>query len=187
MLRFCLRASVVVPPLGLRPAQRLLAGLAAGLLVVLGLGGLAAAQAPAEPTREVATGVDPDLAAQRALGITRQTRSPFCPGRTLDDCPSPRAEEWRMDIREWTDEGVPSEEIQRRLQERVPGFQLWPSESLGAWLLPLAIGLGALPLIFIVRRWRKREPDVAETDAATDAASRDALDERLDDELARLE
>ena len=127
--------------------------------------------------------VDPNLSAQCALALNRQTRSPFCPGRTLDDCPSPRAEEWRLDIRAWTDEGVSSAEIQERLQARVPGFELWPSESLGTWLLPLALLLGALPVFYIARRARGRGED----EAPTTEPEKDELDEQLEDELARLD
>jgi hypothetical protein len=59
-----------------------------------------------------ATGPDE---ARRADTIAGQTLSPF-PGVTLDSCTSPNAAGWRQDIRTWVDEGVPTEEIKRRLE-----------------------------------------------------------------------
>ena len=61
-------------------------------------------------------------AARRAQQLAGATMSPFCPGKTIDACPSPRAGAWRADLRRWTAEGVDSAEIRRRLQARVPGF-----------------------------------------------------------------
>src|SRR5690606_7766162 len=43
----------------------------------------------------------PDEQSRRAAEIYKTTMSPFCPGRTIDACPSPYATEWRDDIRQW--------------------------------------------------------------------------------------
>jgi len=99
----------------------------------------------------------------RAVSIYRNTQSPFCPGRTLDDCPSPDAATWRADIRRWVDEGASGAEIRARLQDRVPGFDLSGRAgvpglgfALGAFTL-VALALGAR---FFVRRRRRREPPI---------------------------
>jgi cytochrome c-type biogenesis protein CcmH/NrfF len=55
---------------------------------------------------------------QRSAEIYKTTMSPFCPGRTLDACPSPNATAWRDDIRNWVGEGLSTEEIRRRLAQR---------------------------------------------------------------------
>ena len=74
--------------------------------------------------------------------------SPFCPGRTLADCPSPDAAVWRADIRTWMNAGLPDAEIRTRLQARMPEQNLsaLPRGPLG-WLVPsliLVAGLGIL-------------------------------------------
>jgi cytochrome c-type biogenesis protein CcmH/NrfF len=58
---------------------------------------------------------------RKATSISRQTMSPFCPGRTLADCPSEYAAEWRRDIRQMVAEGKSASEIQAELESRVGG------------------------------------------------------------------
>jgi cytochrome c-type biogenesis protein CcmH/NrfF len=121
---------------------------------------------------------------RRAVGIYRNTQSPFCPGRTLDDCPSASAGAWRQDIRDWLEAGDDAATIRARLQAREPDFDLSGREGVPGWLFALlAFGLGAA----LIRRWLQRarpEPDVGTpTESPTDTA----LDARLDDALARLE
>lgn len=116
--------------------------------------------------------------------IIRTTNSPFCPGKTLDSCPSPRAAEWRQDINQWVADGIPENEIRDRLQERVPAFDLSPAPVTSGWVIPLiAVVLSTLWLIVVARtfqrppRPRPRRPRLPEA----------SLDARLDEELARLE
>ena len=118
--------------------------------------------------------------------IVRTTNSPFCPGKTLDSCPSPRAAEWRQDINGWVADGVPEAEIRGRLQERVPGFDLTPPPVKSGWVIPLiAVLLSTLWLIIVGRsfaqppppRPRRSRPSVHDV----------SLDARLDEELARLD
>jgi len=119
---------------------------------------------------------------QRAMQIERTLMSPFCPGKTLHGCPSPRAAQWRADIRQWVKEGVSGKEIHDRLQARAPGFDLSSRPSGSAdWAIPLgAAALATFVLLAVARRWRTREdePFVETTDE---------YDRRLDEELARLE
>lgn len=121
----------------------------------------------------------------RAVSIYRNTQSPFCPGRTLDDCPSPDAAAWRRDIRSWLDEGVSGPEIRARLQERAPGFDL----SGRAGVPGLAIAIAAFAIVALAlgaRFFRRRARGDRLGDAGDDDDDDDdALDARLDDELAR--
>lgn len=119
----------------------------------------------------------------RAVAIYRNTQSPFCPGRTLDDCPSPDAAAWRADIRDWIDEGASSAEIRARLQERVPGFDL--AGRAGVPGLGFAIGAFTLVALALGARFfaRRRRPSGAAVAREND--DDDELDARLDEELAR--
>lgn len=78
--------------------------------------------------------------------------SPFCPGRTVSACPN--AGPWRDDIRRWVGEGVDSNEIKRRLAERVPDHNLGgaPKNRLG-WILPVGLALAAVGLLVFLLRY----------------------------------
>ena len=122
---------------------------------------------------------------RQVQAIVRNTASPFCPGKTLDSCPSPKAGEWRRDIRGWVQEGVPETEIRDRLQERVPGFDLSIPPVRSGWAIPLiAVALSTWWLVAMARRFRGRR---AQQTHITQTRFTDELDARLDDELARLD
>jgi len=116
--------------------------------------------------------------------IVRTTNSPFCPGKTLDSCPSPKAAEWRTDINEWVEADVPAVEIRERLQQRVPGFDLEPKPVSSGWLIPLvALLVSTLWFVVMSRRLRRRSHGV---EGATEPVDR-TFDTRLDEELGRLD
>lgn len=130
----------------------------------------------------------------RARRLAGQLMSPFCPGRTLNECPSPSATEWREDIRTWVSEGVEGPEIRRRLEERAPEADLTGNPGGDSTISPLlwialaALALPAAILLPMARRWRRRSEDPPEDAPAADATpEQDELDERLDDELERYD
>jgi len=116
---------------------------------------------------------------RQVQAIVRNTASPFCPGKTLNSCPSPKAGEWRRDIREWVVDGVPEPEIRDRLQARVPRFDL------RGWVIPvIALALSTLWFVVMARRFRGRG---AKTRRVEVHAQDRNLDARLDQELASLD
>lgn len=124
---------------------------------------------------------------RRAQDIIRTTMSPFCPGRTLDSCPSPKAGDWRDDVRRWVAEGVSTTEIRDRLSERVPEVDLTgaPSTALDA-VLPVVLTIVALALLFLLLRallGRSRR----QAEAAISKPQDSNVERRLDEELARLD
>jgi cytochrome c-type biogenesis protein CcmH/NrfF len=144
-------------------------------------------------------------AARRAQGLEDRVMSPFCPGKTIKACPSPKAGEWRNDIRQWAAEGLSNDQIEQRLRERVPGFDLSgrPPEMLGGWF-PLVLGLGAIGALFLILRKTTglgrsgavtplADASEARPQEGTKAAVPDrpspadvALDQRINDELDSL-
>jgi cytochrome c-type biogenesis protein CcmH/NrfF len=143
--------------------------------------------------------------------LERELMSPYCPGRSLVECPSPQATELRLWIQAQERAGVPRESVEARLFQqfgdqlrhgpRAEGFGLW------AYLVPagaLLAGLG-LVLVFLRRQSRPapaspatapprdptsaqhaRDPGSAATarDPASAATARDLeLERRLDEEL----
>jgi cytochrome c-type biogenesis protein CcmH/NrfF len=121
---------------------------------------------------------------RQVQSIVRTTNSPFCPGKTLDSCPSPRAAAWRQDINAWVTEGVPEGEIRGRLQERVPGFDLGIAPVKSGWVIPVvAVVLSTLWLLLVARALTGPAPPRRSRPPVIDKS----LDARLDEELARLD
>jgi cytochrome c-type biogenesis protein CcmH/NrfF len=145
------------------------AALAAGLALIFGC-----ASVDVEQTQE----------SRQIQAIVRTTNSPFCPGKTLDSCPSPRAAQWRQDINAWVADGVEEEEIRERLQSRVPSFELRPAPVKTGWVIPLlALLVSTLWLVIVARSFRQPPPPRPSRAPPEDAL----LDARLDDELARAD
>jgi cytochrome c-type biogenesis protein CcmH/NrfF len=122
-------------------------------------------------------------ASREAVGIIRSTASPFCPGKTLDSCPSSKAAEWRQDVHDWTRAGVTPEEVRARLQARAPGFDLSVRPARWSGLIPLlALLLSTLLMWLVARRILRRRTAVLEPKRPQ---PKDCLDRQLDEEIAR--
>ncbi len=128
-----------------------------------------------------------DEVARKAAAISRQTMSPFCPGRTLSDCPSGYATEWRRDIRAMVKKGMSAAEIKEELNGRVRGDLSGIPNSQSSFALPIGLALGAGLLLFFVfaRLGRKGrvEPQKEETSSQAEAKPQPVDDERLQSEL----
>ena len=114
-------------------------------LSLLALAALLLGVAPAHAT-------DAELS-QQAHRIARDVMSPFCPGRTLADCPSPDAlvvrEEIRAKLSAGVDEATVRAELFQRFGDAVVGV---PRGALG-WALPILLLLaGVAVLVQVLRR-----------------------------------
>lgn len=130
---------------------------------------------------------DPDAQAQQ---IFTELMSPFCPGLTLADCPSPNAFDLRTEIRKRLEAGEPLEKIKDELVRKY-GVQIL-SDPTGTpigtviWGVPAGLAaVAAVGLAWFVRRATRvamaERPAVAATGADADTAR------RLDEELANLD
>jgi len=129
-------------------------------------------------------GVEDAQQSRQIQAIVRTTNSPFCPGKTLDSCPSPRAAEWRQDINAWVADGVEESDIRDRLQNRVPEFDLRPAPVTSGWIIPaVAVLLSTLWLALVARALRQPPPRRRSHPPERHAA----LDARLDEELERID
>ena len=104
-----------------------------------------------------------DLAALRhARALADELMSPFCPGRTLSDCPSPNAAALREEIRTWVAEGRSDAEIRAQLRSQFGDVLAAEPESIWGRIAPLgAIALVAILFGFGVRRVLARPSDLS--------------------------
>jgi cytochrome c-type biogenesis protein CcmH/NrfF len=114
---------------------------------------------------------DPEVAlARQAHELSRELMSPYCPGRTLADCPSPDAGAVRDEIRAALRGGEPVDSVRARIESRF-GAQVIgvPTTPLG-WAIPIVVlAAGALALGFALRRvvsQTRVEPRIASDVAA---------------------
>lgn len=114
--------------------------------------------------------------AQRASAIARRTMSPFCPGRTLADCPSQYAAEWRQDIRQMVAEGRTPEEIQAEFARRAGGDLSGIPHRDSSYWVPLSWGLVATAVLFFIfyRLLRRGRSSQLEASPAEDSGAPEA-------------
>ena len=136
------------------------------------------------------TAADPAEPDGWAYAMAHDLMSPFCPGRTLAECPSPQADELRLWILTQAAAGAPQEEIQAALYERfgdqilsAPRPEGW---GLAAYVIPIAgfvLGGGAvwLALRRLVGSTKKTVPAAVPADT-TVTVDRE-LERRIDEEL----
>ncbi len=137
------------------------------------------AKAPSRGAQDLS----PDLA-QQAASIARQTMSPFCPGRTLSDCPSEYASDWRRDIRQMLKEGKSAAEIQRELESRTGNNLSGSPRRDVSYAVPVGMALLFGSFLFIIfRRLRAARPQSESLKSGEVAPSVD--EDRLLQELGR--
>jgi cytochrome c-type biogenesis protein CcmH len=116
--------------------------------------------------------------------LAHELMSPYCPGRSLTECPSPQATELRLWIQGQERAGVPREQVEARLFEqfgdqllhgpRAEGWGLW------AYLVPAAaLAAGAALVIVFLRRQGRPAPTPPEAAPVRDPE----LERRLEEEL----
>ena len=117
--------------------------------------------------------------------------SPACPGRTLLNCTSSQAEQWRELIRQKLLQGESKEQIlQYFVDIGGEGILAAPPKkgfALTAWLLPLFVMVnGAGLIVVLTRRWTQRRPGVEAHSMTVDSASTPPSQSSPDPYLHRL-
>lgn len=124
-----------------------------------------------------------------AQALYSRVMSPFCPGRTLADCPSSAAQELKRDIKDRLARGETAEQIEAQLYaeygDEVRGMPQPSGAGLVLYVAPLLVFVASSLLLIVW--WRRIRPAEDATDVRTDgAAQAPELRERLDEELARM-
>ncbi|MFP5297495.1 MAG: cytochrome c-type biogenesis protein CcmH [Actinomycetota bacterium] len=94
----------------------------------------------------------------RAIRISKEIMSPFCPGLTVHDCPSQASVDLRERIEVWAEQGMSDEEIYDRLEAEY-GDEIYATPEGRSWLvfgLPaLALAAGLVVAYVVARRWSR--------------------------------
>ena len=129
-----------------------------------------------------------DAAATRwAYQLAQELMSPFCPGRSLADCPSPDAASLRMWILVQAAAGRSREDVERELYERygemIRSTPKVEGAGLAAYLIPIGVfvGGGVLVAWFLRRATRRAADQPLPAPAALDPE----VERRLDEALSR--
>jgi cytochrome c-type biogenesis protein CcmH/NrfF len=121
--------------------------------------------------------------------LWNELMSPYCPGRTLSDCPSGKAEELRGWIQDQEREGRSKEEVSEQLFVRFGDVILQAPRARGiglvAYVIPVLAFLigGAFVYVFLRRQGRGAAvtvPSAATAEAPTDPELERLVDEELD-------
>lgn len=127
---------------------------------------------------------------REAYRVAHDLMSPFCPGRTLADCPSPYAREVRREIRESLAAGMPASEVKERLTETLGDEIRGRPQRAWGWAMPALVTFGGLlAAVVVIRRLGKPSRVGVAARAADERSVRssdDLLAARLDEELREL-
>lgn len=98
-------------------------------------------------------GTDPD-AVPTVTEVSGRVMSPFCPGLTLEECPTDQSWQLRAQIAEMIQEGRTNAEIDRWMVDNYGEVALATPGNTWAWLAPVVMGLAGLALVigFVARR-----------------------------------
>jgi cytochrome c-type biogenesis protein CcmH len=138
----------------------------------------------------VGVGAEPRVDGE--LALEQRLMAPCCWVQTLDVHDSPIAEELRIEIHRRLKAGEPAAKIEadlvQRYGERIRAMPPGNPLAKTALVVLAAIAAAGLMLIAIVRRWVKRQ---GAADAAVapqpDAPERDEWDEKLDEQLRKMQ
>lgn len=123
-----------------------------------------------------------------ATRLYQQVFSPFCPGRSLNDCPSSKAAELKDEMRAQLEAGKSGEEVLQGVFQRfgdqyraVPKFA---GVGILVWLVPAGFVVVGL-LIAVSLSMRKRRSAAVETSSSPHISEED--ERRIQEELSRME
>jgi cytochrome c-type biogenesis protein CcmH/NrfF len=124
-----------------------------------------------------------------AYKLAHELMSPFCPGRTLAECPSPNAGELRLWIINQAAAGASEDEVRAMLQERfgdvllaAPRAEGW---GLSAYAIPIFFFIAGLPVVFWIIRRLMQPGSAPPTPVAVSPTPMGSIDPDLERQLER--
>ena len=97
---------------------------------------------------------------RKAYDLYQKVFSPFCPGRSLNDCPSSKAQELKAEMRSKLESGVPPETILEGVfetfGEKYRAIPQYSGVGKLVWWVPLGfLALGLLVVFLVASRQRR--------------------------------
>ncbi len=127
--------------------------------------------------------VSSDELDRRSVQVYQQVLSPFCPGRSLNDCPSSKAHDLKLEMRQRLEQGVAPEvvveDVVRRFGEQYRAVPQNAGFGKLVWLVPLAFLIGGAVLALLLARGRRTE--------VSSGKISDDLKKEIETELAGME
>lgn len=115
------------------------------------------AESPSESTKATPSEEEINNLAQE---MGEETMSPFCPGRTLQACPSEDARQLKLEITSLLQKGYSKEAIKRRLysmySENISGIPQNNSFKNIAWLSPFLFTLLGFAVVYLGLRYMRK-------------------------------
>ena len=123
--------------------------------------------------------------------VAGELMSPACPGRTLLNCTSSQAEQWRELIRQKLAQGESKEQILQYFVdisgESILAVPPKKGFALTAWLLPLFVMMNGVGLIVVLTyRWAQRRPRADDSNLTLSNVSAPSSQPSSDPYLDRL-
>lgn len=111
-----------------------------------------------------------------AYRLYQQVFSPFCAGRSLNDCPSSKAHELKLEMRQKLEQGVAPEvileDVIKRFGEQYRAVPLYSGFGKFVWLAPIAFLLfGAVLALGLARGKRALGPPAASGDKSSESVN----------------
>ena len=136
---------------------------------------------------------------KRSYQLYQQVLSPFCAGRSLNDCPSSKAHDLKLRMRQRLAEGVSEEvvlaDFLKEFGEKYRAVPEYSGFGLFAWWVPIAfLALGAIVALRLAVSKRAKETmpgvelgDSPEVNGPKKSTVSDALREEIEAELRRID
>lgn len=126
---------------------------------------------------------------KQSYEMYQQVFSPFCPGRSLNDCPSSKAQDLKAEMRSKLEQGVSKEQILQdvfaRFGDKYRAVPLFEGIGQLVWLAPIAfLGIGFLLAMRVILSRKKSES--GPTRASQLSVSSD-LERQVEQELSKLD
>jgi cytochrome c-type biogenesis protein CcmH/NrfF len=126
---------------------------------------------------------------KKAHELYQQVLSPFCPGRSLNDCPSSKAQELKDELRSRLESGESQETILQdvfaRFGDQYRAVPIFAGVGVFVWLVPIGFVVFGLTLAVLVSLGKKK----TETSSLTTPVEgiNESVAKRLADELKQLD
>lgn len=126
-----------------------------------------------------------------AYSVYQQIFSPFCPGRSLNDCPSSKAHDLKMELREQLASGVSEQEVLdgvfRKYGDKYRAIPQYAGFGKLVWWIPLGFVLLGGAIVFARSTGRGRSSQQAGTQPEDTTSLSSEVEAQIEKELSSMD